>query len=86
MISAAGNKTPNTDKIKTEKLIESIALELYSEHGDDVQLIQTPLAHPDKKAKIAKITIDFCSKILKLPDADRRYALEATICQLTDIQ
>lgn len=75
LMSAAENKTPNTDKVKTEKLIESIALELYSEHGDDVQLIQTPLSHPDKKAKIAKITIDFYSKILKLPDADRGMVL-----------
>ena len=75
LMSAAENKIRNTDKIKAEKLIEGIAVELYSEHGDDVQLIQTPLDHPDKKAKIAKITIDFYSKILELPDADRGIVL-----------
>jgi hypothetical protein len=75
LLSAAENKIPITDKSKTDKLIESIALELYSKHGDDIQLIQTPLAHPDKKAKIVKITIDFYSKILKLPDADRGMVL-----------
>ncbi len=66
---------PVTDKSKTDKLIESIASELYSEHGDDVQLIQDPLSHPDKKAKISKITIDFYGKILNLPDADRGMVL-----------
>ena len=75
LLSAAENKIPITDKGKTDKLIESIALELYSKHGDDVQLIQTPLAYPDKKEKIARITIDFYSKILKLSDTDRGMVL-----------
>jgi hypothetical protein len=75
LLSAAENKIPIADKDKTDKLIEGIALELYSEHGDDVQLMQTPLSHLDKKAKIAKITIDFYGKILRLPDADRGMVL-----------
>lgn len=75
LLSAAENKIPVADKSKTDKLIESIATQLYSEHGDDVQLLQTPLAHPEKKAKIAKITIDFYRRILKLPDADRGMVL-----------
>jgi hypothetical protein len=75
LLSAAENKMAVADKTKTDKLIESIATELYSEHGDDVQLMQTPLAHPEKKAKIVKITIDFYGKILKLPDADRGMVL-----------
>jgi len=75
LLSAAENRIPIADKGKTDKLIEGIALELYSEHGDDVQLMQTPLSHPDKKAKIAKIAIDFYGKILKLPDADRGMVL-----------
>lgn len=75
LMSAAENKIRNTDKIKAENLIEGIAVELYSEHGNDVQLIQTPLDHPDKKAKIAKITIDFFNKILKLPETDKGIVL-----------
>lgn len=75
LLSAAENKMPVGDKSKTDKLIESIATELYSEHGDDVRLMQTPLAHPEKKVKIVKITIDFYDKILRLPDADRGLVL-----------
>jgi hypothetical protein len=75
LLSAAQNRIPTVDKGKTDKLIEGIALELYSAYGDDVQLMQKPLAHPEKKAKIAKITIDFYGKILKLPDADRGMVL-----------
>jgi hypothetical protein len=83
LLSAAEKRIPIEDKSKTDKLIESIALELYSEHGDDVQLMQTPLSHPDKKAKIAKITIDFYSKILKLPDADRGMVLRQLLANWT---
>ncbi len=75
LLSAAENKIPIMDKRKIDKLIENIALELYAEHGDDVKLIQAPLVHPDKKAKIAKITIDFYNEILKLSDADRGMVL-----------
>lgn len=75
LLSAAENRMPIADKGKTDKLIEGIASELYSEHGDDVQLMQAPLSHPDKKAKIATIAIDFYSKVLKLPNADRGMVL-----------
>ena len=75
LMSAAENKIRNTDEAIAEKLIESIAVDLYSEHGDDVQLMQTPLDHPDKKAKIVEITIDFYNKILKLSETDRGVVL-----------
>lgn len=75
LLSAAENKADVLDKSKTDKVIESIATELYSDYGGDVQLLETPLAHPEKKAKIVKITIDFYGKILKLPEAERGMVL-----------
>lgn len=75
LISAAQNKVHNIDIDKANKIIERIASELYAEHGDKVALIQTPLAHPDKKQEIVKITIDFYNKILKLPEIDRGIVL-----------
>lgn len=75
LISAAQNKVYNIDTDKANKIFERIASELDAEHGDKVALIQTPLAHPDKKQEIAKITIDFYNKILKLPETDRGIVL-----------
>jgi hypothetical protein len=69
------------DEIRAKKFIEAVVLELYSEDGDDAQLLQTPMAHPDKKTEIAKITIDFYRKIMKLPETDRGMVLRYTFAQ-----
>ena len=81
LTSAAENRPRQMDEVKAKKLIEAVGLELYSEDGDDVQLIPAPLAHPDKKREIAKITVDFYGKIMKLPETDRGMVLRYFVAQ-----
>ncbi len=71
LISASENRSYTVDETKAEKLLENIVSELNAEHGEhNVQLIQSPLAHLDKKMKIVEIAIAFYSKILSLPLTD----------------
>lgn len=71
LISSVEKKEHIVDTKKTEKFIGYMASKMYSKYGEDFKQMLNPMAYPDNKEEIAKITLNFYGMISELPVNDR---------------
>lgn len=79
LLSASQNKSYPVDKAKVDKIMEKVSEELYKKFGDDVALLQNPLAQTGKRDKILTMSIDMYQRIFNLPESERYMVLRSFI-------